>query len=251
MKGIGMKGIRAGCRGGVRRVVFPAGLAIAPMLLLTACSDSAAPPASEIRVSGSAIVSAEPDVAVLSLGVDVTRSTVNEARTAAASTLAAIVAAVRDAGVEEEEVRTFSFSIHPQYRYGSPETRFLGHQVQHQLSVTVRDVEAAGSVIDSAVAAGGAFTRVQGVDFRVADTAALEREARRLALQDAIKTADFYAAELGLDRGAIAQVSDQVDVRYSSWESGQVQSRAAATSTEFHAGQFEVSAGVEVVFAME
>lgn len=122
------------------------------------------------------------------------------------------------------------------------------------LTVTVRDVEAAGSVVDAAVAAGGASTRVQRVDFRVADTASLEHEARRLALQDAIEKADFYAAELGLVRGGIVHVSDLVDVPYASRRNRVQESslaRSARTSTEFFAGQFEVSAEVEAVFAVE
>ena len=239
----------------VRRIRYLVGLAFTPVVLLAACSDSATPPPGEIRTSGFATVSGEPDIAVLSLGVVATRSTVSEARDAAASALSAVVSAVRGAGVEEDDVRTSSFSIQPRYQYLGDEARFIGHEVSNILAVTVRDIAAAGTVIDRAVAAGGASTRVQHIGFRVADTASLEREARRLAVQDATEKADFYAAELGLGRGAILSVSDQVGVPYSVVGRARVQhhvlAQTASTSTEFFAGDFEVRAQVEVVFAID
>ena len=239
----------------VRRTRYLVGLAFTPVILLAACSDSATPRLGEIRASGFATVSGEPDIAVLSLGVVATRSTVSEARDAAASALSAVVSAVRGADVEEDDVRTSSFSIQPRYQYLGAEARFMGHEVSNILTVTVRDIAAAGTVIDRAIAAGGASTRVQHVGFRVADTASLEREARRLAVQDATEKADFYAAELGLGRGAILSVSDQVGVPYPVAEGVGLQRRmvaeSAGASTEFFAGDFEVSAQVEVVFAIE
>ena len=239
----------------VRRIRYLVGLAFTPVVLLAACSDSATPPPGEIRTSGFATVSGEPDIAVLSLGVVATRSTVSEARDAAASALSAVVSAVRSAGVEEDDVRTSYFSIQPRYEYRVDQNRFMGHEVSNILTVTVRDIAAAGTVIDRAIAAGGASTRVQHVGFRVADTASLERQARRLALQDATEKADFYAAELGLGRGAILSVSDQVGVPYSVAGGVGLQRRvlaqSAGASTEFFAGDFEVSAQVEVVFAIE
>ena len=218
------------------------------------CSDSAASPGRELRVSGFATVTGEPDIALLSLGVGATRPTVSEARDVAARALSAVVSAVRSAGVEEDDVRTASFSIQPRYDYRSGEERFVGHEVLSTLTVTVRDVEAAGSVVDAAIAAGGESTRVQRVGFRVADTGSLEREARRRALRDATEKADLYAAELGLVRGAIVHLTDLArahSVEQPDFEAFALSVARARVSTEFIAGHFGVSAQVEVVFAIE
>lgn len=163
----------------VRRIGHLAALAVAQGILLAACADSrgVARPTGEIRASGSATVSADPDVAVLSLGVGAVRPTVGDARNAAASSLSAVVTALGAAGVDESDFRTASFQIQPRYRYRDDEEEFVGHEVWHFLEVTVRDVASAGDIIDRAVAAGGASIRVQNVDFRVEDTPMLEREA--------------------------------------------------------------------------
>ncbi len=215
------------------------------------CTESARRLGGEIHASGRATVSGAPDIAVLYLGVGVTRTSVAEARELAADALSSVVSAVKGAGVEQEDVRTSSFSIQPSYDYGSGEARFLGHEVLNVLSVTVRDVEAAGDVLDSAVAAGGSFTRVRDVTFRVADRTSLEREARRLALRDAIAKADYYAAELGVRRGRILRVSD-LDGAVRALEVDRFRvSRQSLSSTSLYAGDVEVSAEIGVVVAIE
>ena len=237
----------------VRRVGHLAALAVAQSILLAACADSrdVAWPTGEIRASGSATVSAEADVAVLSLGVVAVRPTVGDARNAAARSLSALVTALGAAGVDESDIRTASFQIQPRYRYSDDdEEEFVGHEVWHFLRVTVRDVAAAGDIIDRAVAAGGASIRVQNVDFRVEDTPMLEREARSLAIQNATEKADFYASQLGVNRGPVLSLSDHVGV--AGLERG-VSSFAVAESrgTQFYAGPVRVNAHVEMVFAIE
>lgn len=239
----------------VRRSRFVAGLAVAA-IALASCSETTTRRAREIRVSGFATVSGAPDIAVLRLGVGATRSTVGEARDATAAAVSAVVSAVRSAGVEEGDVRTSHYSIRPRYEYNRfDEERFVGHEASITLDVTVRDLESAGGVVDSAVAAGGDSTRVEQVDFRVEDPGSLEREARRRAVQDATGKADLYAEELGLVRGAVVHVTDRVQgfdpTGRSRVQAFQVTAETFRPATEFFVGDVEVIAQVEVVFAIE
>ena len=152
---------------------------------------------SGIHASGLGAVSGEPDIAVISLGVEALRDTVSEARNDAARALAAIVEELRSAGVAEDDIRTAHFSINPRYEYvrdGQP--TLLGFQVTNTLNVTLRDLNATGDVVDRAATAGGDLTRVQNVGFQIEDTGALEEEARVLAIQDALAKADLYAEQL-------------------------------------------------------
>ena len=102
-----------------------------------------------IHASGSGVASGEPDIAVISLGVEALRDSVSEARSDAASALGAVVAALREAGVAEDDIRTAYFSIDPRYEYlrdGEQELR--GFQVTNTLNVTVRDLNATGDIVD-------------------------------------------------------------------------------------------------------
>ena len=207
-----------------------------------------------IHASGYGVAAGIPDIVALSLGVEATAKTVSEARNGAARAFDAIVAALRGAGVADDDIRTTQFSIHPQYEYRNNGQELTGFQVLNSLSVTLRDVDAAGDVVDRAVEAGGDLTRVRGVSFRVEDTAALEREARISALRDAVEKADLYAEQLGVSRGALISVSESSSDPY---PLAFAESRAmsdfsiANASTEFFAGEFEVAIRVQVVFGIQ
>ena len=207
-----------------------------------------------IHASGSGVASGEPDIAVVSLGVEALRDSVSEARSDAASALGAVVAALREAGVAEDDIRTAYFSINPRYEYlreGGQE--LLGFQVTNTLNVTVRDLNATGDIVDSAAAAGGDLIRVQSVSFQVEDTSALEEEALINAIQDAEKKADVYARELEVVRGGLLSVAESYEQPYAFPEArfAVAAMDSAGPPTQFFAGDIEVRVSVQAVFAIE
>lgn len=209
---------------------------------------------SGIHAAGVGTVSGEPDIAVISLGVEALRDSVSEARDDAARALAAIVEALRSAGVAEDDIRTARFSINPRYEYvRDGQQQLLGFQVTNTLNVTLRDLNATGDVVDRAVTAGGDLTRVQSVSFRIEDTTALEEEARVLAIEDALAKADLYAEQLEVVRGPLVSISEG---SYDSFPVAEARfavamNDSAGPPTQFFGGELEVSVRVQAVFAIE
>ena len=209
---------------------------------------------SGIHASGIGTVSGEPDIAAVSLGVEALRDTVAEARDDAARSLAAVVEELRNAGVAEEDIRTARFSINPRYQYvRDGEQQLLGFQVTNTLNVTLRELDATGDVVDRAVTAGGDHIRVQSVDFRIEDTAALEEEARVLAIQNAIEKADLYAEQLEVVRGPLVSISESAFDTFPVAEArfAVAAMDSAGPPTQFFGGELEVSVRVQTVFAIE
>ena len=208
---------------------------------------------SGIHAAGTGTVSGEPDVAVLSLGVEALRDTVREARDDAARALAAIVAELREAGVAEDDIRTAHFSINPRYDYlRDGEQELIGFQVTNTLNVTLRDLNATGDVVDRAVSAGGDLTRVQSVGFRIEDTGALEEEARILAIEDAVAKADLYAERLSVSRGPLVSISESSYDAFPVAEARFAMAMdSAGQATQFFGGELEVTVRVQTVFAIE
>ena len=208
---------------------------------------------SGIHAAGVGAVSGEPDIAVISLGVEALRDTVGEARDDAARALAAIVEELRSAGVAEDDIRTAHFSINPRYDYlRDGEQVLIGFQVTNTLNVTLRDLNATGDVVDRAVTAGGDLTRVQSVGFRIEDTSALEEEARILAIEDALAKADLYAEQLSVSRGPLVSIAES---SYDAFPVAEARFAMAMDSagppTQFFGGELEVSVRVQAVFAIE
>lgn len=73
---------------------------------------------SGIWVSGQGSVTIQPDLVVLSVGVETTGVTVAQARDEAAAAMDAIVKALKDRGVADRDIQTAYYSISPRYEYG-------------------------------------------------------------------------------------------------------------------------------------
>ena len=166
-------------------------------------------PEHTISVTGSGKVTVVPDMATIRLGVVVEKPTAKAARQAAATSMTAIVAAIRALGIADKDIATATVSLSPAYNYptnGTPVVR--GYQLTNSVTVTVRDLTKLSDVLDNSVAAGA--TSVDGVSFDVADRTAAEAQAREAATKDARTKADTYAKGLGVGITGVASVSESV-----------------------------------------
>jgi uncharacterized protein YggE len=201
-----------------------------------------------IVVSGMGRVSVTPDVVDLRLGVGVARPTVEAARTAAATTMEAILGAIDAAGIPRRDVRTTLLSIQPRYddRDGRPPT-LTGYERANVVEVTIRDLARLGATVDGALQAGA--TSMDGLTFRLADPAPAERQARQLAMADARARADVLAEAGGL---AIVGVSDILEglAPRPPMPFGKAErvAMAADVATPVEAGSLEVAVSVTVTY---
>lgn len=205
------------------------------------------PETGTIVVAGTGRVSVEPDLADLRLGMSVARPTVEAARTVAAATMEAILAAVRSAGVARTDVRTMLLSVQPRYEYRDNQSPILtGYELANVVEVTVRDLAHLGDVVDATLQAGA--TSLDGLSFRLADPDPAEREARIRAMAAARARADVLAEAAGL---AIVGVSDIVEAGASPPPMPRMKAERmmlADAATPVEAGSMEVVVGVTVTY---
>ena len=212
---------------------------------------------SGIHVTGLGTVTAEPDLAVLSLGVEAFAETVSEARQTAATATNSIIAALRDQGVQDNDMQTAHFSIQPEYdwennRNGRPP--IIGYRVTNTLSIKVRDLDSVGPVIDGAAAAGGDVTRVNSIRLSIEDGAALAEQAQRLAVQDALSKAGLLAEEAGVTLGDLQFITEVSSPQYGRNEdvffAERAVSAAAPAPTSILTGEQDVVVRVQAVFGI-
>lgn len=167
--------------------------------------------ASTIGVSATGTATADPDLAVVHLGVESTADDAATARDRVASNVSAVRSALADAGVDEAAVTTTSFGITPVYERSEGEDNgddrtIVGYRASHALAVEVAP-DRAGDVVDVAVEAGA--TRVDGVRFTLSDDRRAELRATALdrALSAARTDADGIAAATDLSVTGVRHVS--------------------------------------------
>lgn len=207
-----------------------------------------------IAVSGTGRVAVVPDVALVNLGVEVTRSTVAEARSAAATAMDSVRASLKRNNIDDKDIATQYFSIQPQY--GTSDTfdrgtpRITGYSVVNQLSVKVRRIDDVSKVVDAAVTAGGDAARVQGVTFTVDKPEQFQSQAREQAVADARARAEQLAKLAGVKLGSARAVSETSGGIPTDFAKLAVPATGSG-ETSFSPGQTEITLSVSVVYDIE
>ena len=133
-------------------------------------------------------------------------------------------------GVDEKDVQTRNYSVNQEFRYpdnGTPVPD--GFRVDNTVTVRVRDLTAAGAVIDAATSAGGDDLRVDTVAFSLENDGPALTAAREKAFQDAHEKAKQYAARR-YPLGDAQAISDVVVTPIAQQYQGNTRSALAAAN---------------------
>lgn len=208
-----------------------------------------------VNATGTGTAYGEPDVMQLRVGVSAQRDSIAEAREAAAAAQTAVIEALKDNGVADEDIQTIQFSINPQYDFSGPDSegRIVGYVVSNVVSATVRDLDRAGDAIDAATLAGGDDAVVQGVTFGIDDPTELQAQARAEAVQKARAQAEQLASDAGASLGKLISISENsftptVERAIPAAAGGAALDQA---STPIETGQLQVSVTVNMLYAIE
>ena len=160
-----------------------------------------------ITVTGSASVSLKADYARISVGVSSSDKTVEAAAQANNAAIFAVIEALKEAGVAEEDIATSNYSVYAEYDYSSYSGQKLsGYNVTNQLTVIIRDMEHIGATLDKATAAGA--NNIYNIEFLSTLAREAQDEATVYAVQDAMRKAKLLAAAAGLNLGGIKAITE-------------------------------------------
>lgn len=183
--------------------------------LLAACGGPATPAtavesaAGGITVIGQGEAYGQPDQAQVQAGVEIFAETVSEATSQNEAVIAQIIAALGQMGINAEDIQTTNYSLWAEQIYGDrgPEG-IAGYRVTNMVNVTIRDIDTVGEVLAAVTDAGA--NSIYGINFTVADPAALEDEARAAAMADARKRAESLAELGGVSLGDVQIISEVI-----------------------------------------
>lgn len=162
-----------------------------------------------LEVIGEAEVKAAPDQVMITLGVETIGKTAAEAMASNNEQMNALIKAIRDAGIEQKNIRTSRIDLSPQYRQGrNPESRpeLYGFRATNQVRVVVSKVENLGKLLDAVVQAGA--NRIDSIQFDVVDKKPLLDQAKKEAVADAQRKAKLLAEAAGMELGQPILISE-------------------------------------------
>ena len=164
-----------------------------------------------ITVVGEGRVAAVPDLAEVNVGVESVGATVEEAGAQTEEVMTALIAALEAEGIAADDIQTASYNVYADRpfgvdpAFGGGETTF---RFSNNVTIVVRDIDTIEAVLAAAIDAGA--NNVFGPTFSLSDTAELEVEARRLAVEQAQAKADELAGLNGATVGALISISEDI-----------------------------------------
>ena len=201
-----------------------------------------------ITVTGSAVVTLEADYARISVGVSTKAKTVEEASLENTACIHAVIAALKEAGVAEEDIATSNYYVNAEYDYSLGGQRQTGYNVTNQLTVIIRDMAHIGATLDKATAAGA--NNIYNIEFLSTQADKAQDEATSHAVQDAMRKAQLLADAAGLELGGILSLTESTGGVYVTARNYAFKD-AVATSNSILPDDTSVSASVTIVFELK
>jgi uncharacterized protein YggE len=194
-----------------------------------------------ITVVGTGQVKGTPDVADVTIGVSARGSTAGDALSTANERAAKVIAALKDAGVSEDDIQTSDLSIQPTF----DEDVVTGYQVSNMVTARLRDIARAGDTLDAAARVAGDEIRLQGIGFTIDDDSELLATARERSVKRARAQAEQLASAAGVELGDVLSIDQgSVAIPYASRGLGE----ADASSVPVEPGTQTLKVSTTVVY---
>lgn len=206
-----------------------------------------------VTVMGKGEVSGSPDTAHVNIGVETEDKQAEEAMEENNIRATEIISSLKEIGVEDKDIQTSNFSIHS--IHDDKGRKVTGYRVNNIVSVTIRDLEKAGELLDEVVKVGA--NNIHGMSFSVEDPSELLEEARAKAMENAKEKASQLAeggdTEVGkvlsiTEGGGSQVVFDRVDYGLGM---GSARMESAEPRAPVQPGEQTFTAQVQVTFELE
>jgi uncharacterized protein len=206
-------------------------------------AQSAGDDASEgITVTGVGRVNTVPDQAEFSLGITTKGRSARGALSANSERMRTLIDALKAAGVAERDIQTRDVSVGSGYDANGRSDEFVANNT---VSVLIRDLDRAGTVLDAATRAGA--NNVYGPSLTRSNREGLEGKALEDAVGNARKRAESLAEAAGVDLGAVTAISETAPEVYGE----ALRALDASSSPPIEKGSQEIQATVTVTFAID
>lgn len=174
-----------------------------------------------IAVSGEGEVLAAPDIATVSFSIQEEAKAVSEAQDNVSKKTKSVLAALKNAGVPEKDIKTENYSSYPKYEWqegavscmglNCPPPRpgrqvIVGYEVSQSIVVTVRNIENVDNVVS--VLGKQEVSNMYGPNFAIDKEDDLKAEARKEAIEKARAKAEVLARDLGVTLVRVVSFSE-------------------------------------------
>lgn len=198
----------------------------------------------KITVNGTGIVSVLPDTAIITIGIKTTNKEVNLAQSENSQKFNELVQILKQFNIEENNIKTITYNIMPEYDFVNKEYSFNGYTVNNIIQLKTKDLQNLGLLVTQLVQANANV--LNEINFTVEDENSLYLQALEKALQNAtekvksvIGNSDFVVEE-------ICELNNftTYPIAHSAYDT--LKTNEIAT---FYSGEYQIIANVKVIIS--
>jgi uncharacterized protein YggE len=162
-------------------------------------------------VSGEGKVTVTPDIAKINLGIQENGLSLKQVQDSVNTKSKTLTSKLKSLGINENDIKTTSYYVYPQYDYSSSSRKVTGYQVSTNYLVTINNFETINNVLVAATEVGA--NDIGGISFDLNESTKVKKtnEARELAVKNAQAKADGLAKAAGIGLGRVINVSENSD----------------------------------------
>ena len=223
-------------------------LLILGLVLLTACSGKEK---STITADGTATIKIKPDQAVFYISIQTLKDTAEEAQSEDSRISAAVINALKNSGIKEEDIKTQYFNLYKREDWSEKGTIFRGWQADHNLEVKTADIENVGKYLDAAVKNGATGINSINLDLSEEKKDEIFNQALMEAGAEAKKKAEVLAKSVDAKLGKIVSVSQGSPYYTPIFLAKEaVLADSGSRPMPIESGQLEITATINVVYEL-
>lgn len=204
-----------------------------------------------LAITGTGLVKAKPDLAVIRFGVEVSMPTASQAQNKATATIQKVMASLQKLGIKDENIMTANYNIWAEMKYPqNAAPKVTGYHCSNQIQVTIDDLKKVSKVMDSSIAAG--VNNVQSITFSLKDDSSLKKQALEKAVKEASSKAAAVAKASGTSLSGVKKIVESSAVinpfnppMYAMGGAGGADSSSVST------GLIEVKANITVIYGLK
>ena len=203
-----------------------------------------------VVTSGEGLVQAAPDRAWITIAAESRAGNPRDAQRRNGDAMTPVIDKLRAAGIPADAIRTIGYDLQQEWDFVNNQRVSRGYVARNTIDVRVDSIERVGELLEMAVGSGA--TSVGGVRFDLKNRARLERDALRLAVEDARGRAEAAAAGAGRSIDRILRIDAQSSgAPVPLPRVAMLREQPASEAPPIAAGQMEIRAQVTVTSALK
>jgi hypothetical protein len=202
-------------------------------------------PAPSISVTATATTTLASDIATIDLGITNSALTASVAQDDNTTKVNAMLAGLRELGVEDKDIKTSTYTVYPQYDYNQSPAVVVGYEASQSVTVRIRNKDLVNSVLEKAGDLGA--TNIGSLRYEADDKTLAEAEAREKAISRAYEQGLTIADAMGARLGDVVSYAESDNPSYY----GYAYDSAGSATPDIQPGEEEVVMTVYIDFAIE